>query len=375
MQNVPKKLKNRLEERARTNSLRKLSVPNSLVDFSSNDYLGFGKTSGLESLQQKSNGAGGSRLLSGNHEGYIALESYLSLLYNQEAALVFNSGYDANLGFFAAVPQKGDVVLYDALSHASIRDGILLSNAQAFKFRHNDLNHLKERLEHFRKDNLADEIYVVTESVFSMDGDSPDLVSLCAICNKFNALVIVDEAHAVGVFGLGLLQQLGISKKVFAQIITFGKALGSHGAAILGSTDLKSYLVNFCRSLIYTTALSEHATNVILQNFKYLRSAKGENCRKKLLYNIAYFKTKMAELELTKKFITSDSAIQALVLGNLDKAKTASENLRVAGFDVRPILAPTVPKGAERLRFCIHSYNSKEEIKAIFTIIKKTIDD
>ncbi len=286
MQNLPKKLKKRLEERAKNNSLRTLSVADKLIDFSSNDYLGLGKLVKLGGLEQFNIGAGGSRLLTGNHKGYVVLESWLSTQYGLEAALVFNSGYDANLGFFAAVPQKGDIVLYDALSHASIRDGISLSNARAFKFRHNDLEHLEERLKHFRSTNIAEEIYVVTESVFSMDGDSPDLIALNDLCLAFGALLVVDEAHALGVFGLGKLQQLGIAQKVFAQIITFGKGLGCHGAAILGSNDLKLYLINFCRSLIYTTALSEHATACILQNFKILISNKGENYKKQLLQNI-----------------------------------------------------------------------------------------
>ena len=191
-----------------------------------------------------SNGATGSRLISGNSLFYTEVEKEISTFHNSEEALVFNSGYDANLGFFSSVPQRGDIVLFDEYIHASIRDGIRLSTAKAFKFKHNDLKNLKEQLLKFSSED--NEVFVVTEAVFSMDGDSPNLVLLSDICEAYQAHLIVDEAHAVGVFGTngeGLVQSLGLENKVFARIITFGKAFGCHGAAIIGASELVRKLI------------------------------------------------------------------------------------------------------------------------------------
>ena len=271
---LPKKLTNRLKHREEKNSLRRLRTPSNLVDFSSNDYLGFSKSVPIfEKTHQflvdknlNQNGATGSRLLSGNHFLYDEVESFLSDFHQSESATIFNSGYDANIGFFAAVPQRGDIILYDEFIHASIRDGIQLSNAKAFKFLHNDLEDLEKRLQKqpldlAQSDNC--DVYIVTESVFSMDGDSPDLVAISEICKKYNVYLIVDEAHALGVFDAGLVQELNLENEVFARIITFGKALGCHGAAILGSKALQRYLVNFARSFIYTTGLPPHSLATI----------------------------------------------------------------------------------------------------------------
>src|SRR5690606_26004002 len=179
----------------------------------------------------------GSRLLSGNFELYEKAENFLAEFHNSEAGLIFNSGYDANLGFFSSVPQKGDVVFYDEYIHASIRDGLQLSRAKSFKFRHNDIEDLQKGIIRFResdRNNFAD-IYVVTESVFSMDGDIPDLENLSAFTDENNCFLVIDEAHSVGIFGVkgeGLVQHFGLEEKVFARIVTFGKAMGVHGAAI-----------------------------------------------------------------------------------------------------------------------------------------------
>src|SRR5690606_18769580 len=188
-------------------------------------------------------------------------EDYIKEFHGSEAALIYNSGYDANIGFFSSVPQRGDIILYDELVHASIREGIRLSHARAFKFKHNDLQDLDSLLLKYnsKQDNLDQRyIYVVTESVFSMDGDTALLEGLTNITDIQGAYLIVDEAHATGVFGKkgqGLVQHLDLQKRVFARIITFGKAMGAHGAVITGSKLLGDYLINFSRSFIYTTAL------------------------------------------------------------------------------------------------------------------------
>lgn len=370
--NFPIKLHLKLEERKDKKSLRSLKEQTNLTDFSSNDYLGFAKSEEIfEATHQflidknsKKNGATGSRLLSGNHRLYTKLETFLAEFHHSESALVFNSGYDANLGLFASVPQKGDIILYDELIHASIRDGLRLSNAQSYKFEHNNTLHLEALLKRFQNDEK--EIYVVTESVFSMDGDTPNLLKMSEIIKKYKAFFIVDEAHSLGIFGKngnGLVQQLGLEKDIFARIITFGKALGCHGATIVGSKQLTEYLINFSRSFIYTTGLSPHSVATILTAYTYLKPENTE----KLQENIQFFKSEIKRLGLP--FIKSNSAIQCCIIGGNQLTKQISELLQQNGFDVKPILSPTVPIGKERLRFCIHSYNSFSEITKVLVLL------
>ncbi|MGQ3677360.1 aminotransferase class I/II-fold pyridoxal phosphate-dependent enzyme [Tenacibaculum discolor] len=361
----PKKLQQKISQRVAQNSLRKLGKENSLIDFSSNDYLGFAKSEVifnkthqfLVDNNSKVNGATGSRLLSGNHKLYTEVEKQLAKLHNSETALVFNSGYDANIGFFASVPQRGDIILYDEFIHASIRDGIQLSNAKSFKFKHNDLIHLDEMLK--RVQHNDSDIYVVTESVFSMDGDSPDLIAISQLINKqtTNTHLVIDEAHALGVFGFGLIQKLQLGNVVFARIITFGKGLGCHGAAILGSEQLQQYLVNFARSFIYTTGLSPHTLATIKIAYEELAFS---NSLEKLQENIQHFISESNKLQLS--FIESSSAIHCCVISGNERVKNIALQLQKSGFEVKPILSPTVPLNQERLRFCLHAYNSKEEI-------------
>jgi len=360
----PEKLQQKISQRVAQNSLRKLGKENSLIDFSSNDYLGFAKSEVifnkthqfLVDNNSKVNGATGSRLLSGNHKLYTEVEKQLAKLHNSETALVFNSGYDANIGFFASVPQRGDIILYDEFIHASIRDGIQLSNAKSFKFKHNDLTHLEELLKRVHHNDL--EIYVVTESVFSMDGDSPDLIAISQLINKqTNTHLVIDEAHALGVFSFGLIQKLQLENVVFARIITFGKGLGCHGAAILGSEQLQQYLVNFARSFIYTTGLSPHALATIKIAYEELAFS---NSLEKLQENIQHFISESNRLQLS--FIESYSAIHCCVISGNERVKNIALQLQKSGFEVKPILSPTVPLNQERLRFCLHAYNSKEEI-------------
>ena len=378
MMGFPKKLQGKLSEREGRNALRRLPVPNNLIDFSSNDYLGLSRkeaifsaaTNLLDRRGLRRNGSTGSRLLTGNSILYGELESFLAQYFDAETALVFNSGYDANIGFFSAVPQRGDIVLYDELCHASIRDGIGMGLAQSYKFKHNDLADLSQRIARVRKDNGDSDIYVVTESVFSMDGDIPDLKAFVDICNRNNCYPVVDEAHAVGVFGergAGLLGELGIQHMVFARIVTFGKAVGCHGAAILGSEPLKSYLVNFARSFIYTTAMPPHGLAAVMATLNYM-SASGEE-RQRLQDNIVFFKEQLKSHHLDPYFIPSNSAIHCCVLEGNEKVRECSKLLFGHGFDVKPILSPTVPAGKERLRFCLHSFNTEKEIVQVLTIL------
>ncbi|MDT0690740.1 pyridoxal phosphate-dependent aminotransferase family protein [Salegentibacter sp. F188] len=381
MSRHPLNLEKRLENRKKDAAFRTLGEANDLVDFSSNDYLEFSSSKEifnateeiLKSYNLFKNGATGSRLLSGNHNLYTVTEDFLKDFYKSEAALIFNSGYDANIGLFSVVSQRGDFIFYDELVHASIRDGIKMSNTKSYSFRHNDLEDLKRKISRLEMANF--DIFIATESVFSMDGDSPDLKSLSNYASENNFFLIVDEAHATGVFGQkgeGLVQELELENGVFARIVTFGKGMGCHGAAILGSNTLKDYLINFCRSFIFTTALPPHALATILSAYQNLANI-GLQDLQRLKGNIEYFKGQLKIQDLETYFIASDSAIQSCVIPGNTEVKSAAEKLQKHGFSVKPILSPTVPKGKERLRFCLHSFNSEEEIQKVIKSLSEII--
>lgn len=384
---LPKSLQTKLEQRQANNALRQLPVANTLVDFASNDYIGFAHSETIFNQTHqylldnniKTNGATGSRLISGNHNLYETTESFIAHFHQAETALIFNSGYDANVGFFSAVPQRNDIILYDELCHASIRDGIQMSHAKAYKFQHNDVEDLEELLSRFQPttDNRQPTtIYIVTESVFSMDGDCPNLEEFVALAEKHNAYLVIDEAHALGVFGEqgeGVIQSLGLQDKVFARIMTFGKGLGCHGAAVLGSAELKSYLVNFARSFIYTTGLSPHSVATILVAYQHL--AQEKSTLQALRNNILFFNQEKLRLGLKPLFVYSKSAIQCAIIPRNDKVKNIATQLQQKGFEVKPILSPTVPEGQERLRFCLHSYNSEAEISNVLELLSALIFD
>lgn len=389
MKNFPKALSQKLQQREQNNALRKLPVYTNRIDFSSNDYLGFAHSETIFNKTHqylldnniKINGATGSRLISGNHTLYQITEDFIADFHQSETALIFNSGYDANVGFFSSVPQRKDVILYDELCHASIRDGIIMSNAKSFKYEHNDLEELEKLLIKLKPienskcqtepvEVFSNEIYIVTESVFSMDGDTPNLEELANLCEKYKCHIIIDEAHALGVFGdfgQGIVQSQQLQDKVFARIMTFGKGLGGHGAAILGSQELKNYLVNFARSFIYTTGLSPHSVATILIAYQQLKMDK--EAIQNLKRNIQFFNQEKLQLGLKPLFVYSKSAIQSAIIPGNDNVKSIAMQLQEKGFDVKAILSPTVPEGQERLRFCLHSYNSEKEISEVLNLL------
>ena len=377
----PLNLEKRLEIRKKENSFRILNSASGLIDFASNDYLGFARNREVGQLALSilkdnglagRNGATGSRLLTGNHDLYSITEDYIKDFHNCEAALIYNSGYDANIGFFGTVPQRGDLILFDELVHASIREGIRLSNARSFKFRHNDLKNLEDLIiQNKTKTNTLNDdlnIFIVTESIFSMDGNCAPVREIAGLAESYNAFLIFDEAHATGIFGhkgQGLVQQLDAEKKVFARIITFGKALGCHGAAVLGSKFLKDYLINFSRSFIYTTALPPHSVATILAAYQLLDKFQPHRELAALNKNIEIFRTELESRDISSKFIESESAIQCCIINGNDGVKMVAAALQEKGFDVKPILSPTVPQGKERIRICLHSFNSPEDIKQL----------
>ncbi|WP_442794985.1 aminotransferase class I/II-fold pyridoxal phosphate-dependent enzyme [Pelobium manganitolerans] len=357
-------LQQKLEERKAENALRALQhYPENLADFFSNDYLSFARSpqhrQAVEQLMAShpnaKNGATGSRLISGNSRFAEELEQHIASFHLAEAALVFNSGYDANVGLLSCIAQRGDTIICDELIHASLIDGARLSLANRYTFAHNNLTALEEKLKQSKGN-----IFIVTESVFSMDGDTAPLADLCDLAKKYKAHLIVDEAHGLGVFGNkgeGLCQSLNLQNEIFARVYTYGKALGCHGAAVVGSNLLKQYLINFARSFIYTTALPFQALACIWEGYRALE--KTEN-RLLLHENVALFKRLVNGKTLA--FLPSDSAIHCMLVPGNEACKNLAERLQKNGFNVKAILSPTVAKGKERLRICIHAHNSKAEI-------------
>jgi len=361
-------IKKLLSKREQIGNIRRLgNFDSSLIDFSSNDYLGLARSSELKRLiiedyQQRStlNGATGSRLLTGNTALFETTEEYLASLFGYASTLIFNSGYMANLAFFSSVPQKGDTVLYDELSHACIKDGIRLSFAKKLPFRHNDLEDLQYKMK-----QATGQVYVACESVYSMDGDLAPLAELALLCQQKGAFLIVDEAHSTGIWGnkgQGLVHELQLQEDVYAVIHTFGKAMGVHGASISGSIDLKEFLINFSRPFIYTTAPSDFEVLAITAAFEYL--ACEPHRQTTLLHNIKHFNKLTGQQHL--------SAIKTLVIGGNENTKKAAIELQKSGFDIRPIVSPTVQTGTERLRICLHSFNSEAEISSLAEQLKKT---
>lgn len=357
----------KINERRNEGSFRELVVSDKTrVDFTSNDYLGFSRSSALSvriyerllHLDIHTNGATGSRLLSGNDTYTQTVEKYLAEIFQAEQTLIFNSGYTANVGVFSSVAVRGDTILYDELAHASIKDGARLSLASRFAFRHNDLHDLETKLK-----KATGKIFIAVESIYSMDGDECPLVELAALADRYNAFVILDEAHSTGVRGKGgsgLAVELGIHDRIAIRIYTFGKAMGIHGACVAGSAALIQYLINFSRPFIYTTALPPHSITSIECAFQFL--SENPELQRTLQERITLFLEQTSSL--TNR-VLSKSAIQTAIFPGNEMARYAARKLQKEGFDIRPILSPTVPEGKERLRICIHTYNTESEIKAL----------
>ena len=364
-----KKLKYLLTQREEANAFRFLRQSEGLIDFCSNDYLGLAQR-GEEFQGKQIKGSRGSRLLAGNYPEIEEFESFLAEFHQSEAALLFNSGYNANVGFFSAVPQKGDTIFYDELIHASIKDGMRLSFAKSYSFKHNDVNDLKNKLKRAEGD-----VYVVVESVYSMDGDSAPLTELAVLCEEEGLCLVVDEAHGVGVFGNngeGLVQALGLEEKVPVRIVTFGKAVGAHGAAVISNQLIKDFLINFCRSFIYTTALPPHAIQSLQSSYAALKT---ESLSQELAKKIELFRSQFSTFHIPSStfLISSNSSIQCVLFSGNELVKNISKELIIAGFDVRPVMSPTVKKGEERIRICLHVFNSDEEIINLANAIKSQI--
>ena len=354
-------LTRKIRERADTKALRSLRHSGNQADFCSNDYLGIVKNGLIEkALPGRSypHGSTGSRLLRGNYKLAEETEDQIARFHEAPAALIFNSGFDANFGLLACIAQKGDLIIYDKLSHASIRDGVRQSFSDSASFAHNDLDSLEEKLQK-RKGNC----FVVTESVFSMDGDRAPLQEIAGLCERYGAHLIVDEAHATGVvgeLGAGMVQLENLQHRCFARIHTFGKALGCHGAVILGSDTLRSYLINFCRPFIYSTYLPPASMAAVQAAYSIFPGMKQERS----------FLRRLIEGFNHPGFKKSDTPIQCYLMPGNEEVRNISQKLLEQNLDVRPILHPTVPLGEERLRIALHSFNTMKEIENLISVIK-----
>jgi 8-amino-7-oxononanoate synthase len=341
----------------------------------SNDYLGLSRSSKLRELVSNkltefdfSNGATGSRLLSGNSTYTEEVEARLSKIFAAEASLIFNSGYTANLAVLSSLPQKGDTILYDELAHACIKDGARLSLASRHPFRHNDLHDLENKLQKAKGNK-----FIVVESIYSMDGDEAPLLDITTLADRYNATIILDEAHSTGAYGKlgsGFAVTQCLEDKIAVRIYTFGKAMGIHGACVTGSKNLKDYLINFARPFIYTTALSPHSVVAIDKAFQYL--SVNEHLQNQLQQKISDFLNLTSFIE---NRTMSRSAIQTIITPGNEQAKKLAEYLQQQGFDIRPILSPTVPKDKERLRICLHTFNTEEEIARLASTLKSKLPD
>ena len=369
---------NALSERQSAGLLRSLASVDQLTDFCSNDYLGMAKSRELAAQisadiitwqsQQKFdapiNGSTGSRLISGNHSYMEELESACANLHQAPAALLFSSGFEANMGLIASLGQKEHVIFCDKLLHASLIDGLRLSPAERRIFKHNDLDDLVHLLEQYPRETIK---WVVVESIYSMDGDMAPLEKLVQLKETYHFELIVDEAHAGGVYGTqgaGLCVELGIQDSIFARVITFGKAWGNAGAVVLGSEVLRSYLINFARPFIYSTAPTPHHVLSLQTTLDFVAKAQKE--RQDLLKNIQYFKS----LQTSANWGKSSTAIQTFFVTGNEAVRAKAAEAQAAGFAVKPIVFPTVPKGKERIRITLTAITSQQDMQTLIQILE-----
>lgn len=359
MNSFEKKLSEKLRERKEEGIYRKLSVFDFDIDFASNDYLGLSQSE----VSGNSLGAfnsGSSRLISGTNQKNIELEAKIANYFYSEEALLFNSGYMANLGVISTLVGRNDVILFDEFCHASMRDAIYLSKCKAFKYKHNDLSDLERLL----SKNIAENVFILTEGLFSMTGDLAPIDEIVKLGDKYNSYIILDEAHSGGVLGengVGLISRYN-QKRIVAKIITFGKGFGAHGAVALTNELIKKYLVNFSKTFIYTTALPDVILDKINQN---LNADEINKRRKQLFKNIAYF----IENDTSNTNREPLSPIQIVKFQNRNKLKEIEKQILAESIGIKAIYSPTVPKNEECLRISIHSFNTKEEVLRLSEVL------
>ena len=368
-----------LEKRREAGTFRTLRTVSNGVDFSSNDYLGFSRSSVLKhkvdeecqkiqanGMQAKQLGATGSRLLTGNSEYVEELEKRIAAYHKGDAALLFNSGYVANLGLLSSIAGPNDTILLDSQTHASTWDGARLSGAKILVFLHNDPNSLSKQLK-----KAQGRIFVCVEALYSISGNPGLLPEISAICQRHHASLIVDESHSTGIYGpqgRGLVCSQNLESSVFARVHTYGKALGCQGAAIVGSQDLKNFLLNFSRPFIYSTALSLPSQAAIKVAYDFCEQADPQRQQLQRLIQSFRQRGKLSHLELGG----SPSPIQALRVTSNIAATNLAEECQQAGLDIRPLLPPTVRRNQECIRVCLHAFNNEAQIDQLFDVLEQS---
>lgn len=356
-----------LQKREEEGILRKLRSRSEGIDFYSNDYLGFAGNKELQNIVLKKindhpqllSGSTGSRLISGNSDVVTATESCIAEKHGFSSALLFPSGYNANLALFSTLPSRHDTIIVDEQIHRSVHDACRLSNARKIKFKHNDLIDLENVLK--RQEGHC---YIAIESLYSMEGDLAPIKEIVELAKKYHTDVLVDEAHSFGVFGHGLIEKYGLQDQITANVITYGKAMGAHGAAILCSEIIKSYLVNFASPFIYTTSAQDFQWMSIQTGYEFLES--NQETVKKLHKNIKIFRSQGLNSPSSAM-----SPIQAIVISDNQKLKHLQKTLSDEKFLTYAIYSPTVKEGTERLRICLHSFNTEEDIIRLTEIIRE----
>ncbi|MBX6423196.1 8-amino-7-oxononanoate synthase [Thermosulfurimonas sp. F29] len=342
-----------------------------LLNLSSNDYLGLATGLSPESvlavLEEFGLGAGAARLLSGNHLYYARLEEALAELYGRPA-LVFSSGYLANLGVISGLVGRKDAVFADRLVHASLIDGMRLSGASFFRYPHRDLKALEDLLKKHR--GRFRRAMILTESVFSMDGDFPDLPRMVELARRYEAFLVVDEAHAVGVFGekgLGLAEEMGVLSEIDVLIGTFGKALGSYGAFVVAEDTVRTYLINRARSFIFTTALPPVVVAASLAGLREATTSAERRARVRALARA--FRQALGE---TSGGLADEVPIVPVIVGEEERALSLSEKLFSAGFLAPAIRPPTVPEGTARLRLSLRADMEWRDLERLAGILRES---
>ncbi|WP_292011001.1 pyridoxal phosphate-dependent aminotransferase family protein [Chryseobacterium sp.] len=347
--------------------LRSLPVDSEGVDFYSNDYLGLARNKELQKilLQQVVenpallSGSTGSRLISGNSSEAVETERYIATQHKYPSALLFPSGYNANLALFSTITGRHDIIIVDELVHRSVHDACRMSNARKLKFRHNDLNDLEQKLK-----KQKEGCYISIESLYSMEGDFAPIQEIAELARQYNAHLIVDEAHAFGVFGYGLVSEYQLQEKVLATVVTYGKALGAHGATILSNESVISYLINFASPFIYTTSAQDIQWKAIRSGYHFLDS--HPELSQQLQKNIDVFRKYYSQ-----NFSSEKSPVQTILIPDHSKLRTLQKVLCENGFLTYAVYSPTVKSGTERLRICLHAFNTEEEIKKLTRIINQ----
>lgn len=402
-----------LDKRRKNSTLRKLTLPKSgQIDFSSNDFLSLStnfrlKEAYLDELKTSKLplGSGGSRLLDGNSSYAETLECDIAEFHGAEAGLLWNSGFDANAGFFSCVPQPGDIIVFDELVHASVHDGMRLSRAaQTVPFEHNSITDLRRVLQEVAELPSKANVFVAVESIYSMDGDVAPLREIVNVVTELlgegRGYIVVDEAHSTGVLGSegrGLVCELGLETHVFARLHTFGKALAGNGgkscafmlewidtdnmpAILLGSHTLRHYLINYARPLIYTTFLSYPSLALIRTSYRLLRTGGTASLQSHLHHLTEKLFQAMHQLHVTSAAARNLLSIPGacpqspIFAVQLRQPRDLAMYLQERGMMVRAVVPPTVPLGTERVRICLHAGNTVDEVEVLVAALQEWCD-